>query len=114
MVRIHRFCSFIARRFYEKLEQSTPTPNWWEQDPKLADAAATVCAMYNLLGAVTREDRGLQRFVAREWANNIRWTHEALGPYMKYRERSKTGRSGMFRHYEALYREAQADPRSSN
>ena len=95
------------KMLYEKLEQSIPASNWWEHDPQLADAAATVCAMYNLLGAVTKEDREIRTFVVREWANNILWTHEALGEYMRYREQSKTGRPGMFRHYEALYREAQ-------
>lgn len=91
---------------YDNLQRSTPAKNWWEQDGELADAAATVCARYNLLGAVTREDAVLRNFVVREWVNNICTTYETLEEYMRYRELSKTGRAGLFLRYAELYDEA--------
>jgi len=107
-----------ARRIlYEKIVSRAPQENrWWEGDAGLANAASATCARYNLLGAVTNEDTALRKFIVREWANNICWTYEALEGYLNYREHSKTGRPGMFRHYTALYRDArqQAVAKESN
>lgn len=97
-----------ARRvIYDKLQRTTPPESWWNGDDKeLAEAASTVCARYNLLAAVTKEDRQLREFVVSEWANNICSTYETLRDYMAYREASFTGRRGMFRRYAELYDEA--------
>lgn len=94
------------KTLYEGLHRDTPSQNWWETDKNLDHAAAITCARYNLLGVLTRRDKYLRQFVVREWTNNICWTHEALQEYIRYRERSKTGRPRMFRHYEELYADA--------
>ena len=79
---------------------------WWDHNADLAEAASTVAARYNLLGAVTREDQSLRAFVVKEWANNICYTYEALREYLEYREASNSGRPGLFRRYQELYNEA--------
>jgi hypothetical protein len=95
-----------ARRIvYQKLKRSPSVPNWWEQNDELADAAATVCARYNLLGAVTLEDIELRQFVVREWSHNICTTFEALSECIQYREK---GRPGAFQRYADLYHEARS------
>jgi len=96
-----------ARRvIYEKLRRSKPQfEDWWEHDTTLADAAAHVCARYNLLGAVTKDDKKVRRFVVQEWAHNICSTHDALASYIRYREAETPG---AFRRYTDLYREAMA------
>ncbi|MEA2950899.1 MAG: hypothetical protein QOJ96_419 [Alphaproteobacteria bacterium] len=92
---------------YKQLHDTPPESHeWWKENSELESAAAVTCARYNLLGAVTREDKVLRQFVVREWGNNICWTFEALKNYVKYREHSKTGRPRMSRHYAALYEEA--------
>jgi hypothetical protein len=94
---------------YEKLRRSKPRDkSWWKQDDDLADAAATVCARYSTLGAVTADDKKVREFVTMEWANNICETYEALKDYIRYRENPETGIPGAFRHFEMLYSEAKA------
>lgn len=98
---------------YKELQRRQPAKtNWWDEDSPLSEAASIVCARYNLLGAVTREDVVLREFIVREWANNICTTYEALKDYMQYRETSPTGRKGMWRRYAELYEEAQRLPRN--
>jgi hypothetical protein len=94
------------KMIYDKLIKSAPPKDWWRKNILLADAAATVCARYNLLAAVTKDDSELRRFVVREWANNICTNYEALRDYMRYREASNTGPSNPYRCYAELYVEA--------
>jgi hypothetical protein len=89
---------------YEKLRKSKPEfDDWWAHDEDLADAAAHVCARYNLLGAVTKGDKSVRRFVVKEWADNICSTYEALVTYIQYRE---TTAPRAFGRYAELYRDA--------
>jgi len=95
------------KRIYENLRrQKHSLERWWERDEKLRDAAAIVCVRYNLVGAVTKNDRKVREFVAREWAHNICETYEALQNYIRYRENPETGIPGAFHQYQWLYIEA--------
>ena len=92
------------RLVYERLYPLRPSLDaWWEHDKELANAAADVCARYGLVGAVTKSDRAVREFVAREWADNICRSYEALKDYIRYRE---TATPGAFRQYTSLYEEA--------
>jgi len=96
-----------ARRIiYEKLVRVSPTAaDWWDHDDELDRAASTVCARYNLVGAVSREDAKLREFIVKEWAFNICTTYEALNKYLRYRE-ARENQAGAFMRYQELYEEA--------
>jgi hypothetical protein len=102
-----------ARRTLFNHQAEIPNRDWdrSKTEPTVVDEAASdVCARYNLVGAVTQQDKELREFVVTEWKNNIEWTYESLQKYMKYREGSNTGKLGMYRHYAKLYEQAKAVP----
>jgi hypothetical protein len=90
---------------YQKLIRNTPaTRNWWDEDTDLADAAALVCARYDIVGVLTKKDPELREFVLDEWSANIRWTYEAVSEFVKDRRASgKTGRPDMYADYAQMY-----------
>lgn len=73
------------RVLYQRVRVKTAPDKWWEHDDELDEAAATICARYALVAVIIGNDRRVWKFIAREWANNICWTHETLEKYLLYR-----------------------------
>ena len=91
---------------YQELVRSSPkSKQWWNNNKRLSDAAATVCARYNLVGAVSKDDKKLRKFIVKEWAYNICATYEPLKEYLRHREENR-GQAGAFNRYRELYDEA--------
>ncbi|BCG73366.1 hypothetical protein MesoLj113a_45240 [Mesorhizobium sp. 113-1-2] len=92
-----------ARRIlYKGIIASSPPRDWWNRDDELENVAATVCARYAVVGVITDTDKWVRTFVAREWADNICWTHEALADYLEHRRHSSPGAYlGYTRLYDA-------------
>jgi hypothetical protein len=104
-IRAHR------KKVYEELRAHQPVhADWWNHDAELAEAAGEVCARYNTLGFLTKEDERVREFVVRDWAQNICGNYDALRNYVADRER-KTPQ--IFNNFTELYNEAVAARNSS-
>lgn len=100
-----------ARRLlYKNLIAKSPPEKWWVRDDDLEDAAATVCVRYSIVGVMTKNDKWVREFIAREWANNIRRTYEALTGYLEYR-RDSDG-TDAYSGYQELYDATKPQKRS--
>jgi hypothetical protein len=82
----------VYQQFYATEE---PPPGWWNTDDDLENAAATVCASFDIVGLMAK---GYNRtFFVHEWARPICWTYIHLESYMKARN------PGGYRGYRELY-----------
>jgi len=73
----------------------------WRKSEALQDAAALVCASYDILGIVAGWWN--RRFFARHWGYSICWTYEALDDFLKDRRKSFPD---AYRGYKCLYDQA--------
>lgn len=83
---------------YKELVKKPPTNDWWNDD-KLEQAAEAVCSSFST-AAVIAEKVWIKRFIAREWAHTICWSHEVLATYLKFR---KTDNPNAYLPYTRLY-----------
>lgn len=92
------------RDVYEKLRKTRPEhKKWWDHDKELADAAGEVCSRYDVLGAMTKDEKYVREFITREWAENICDNYNALEDYIADRG-TRTPRA--FHLFTDLYKEA--------
>jgi hypothetical protein len=68
---------------FQRLRSTTPPPPlWWESDHELEEAAAAICASYDIVGMMAQ---GLNRRFFMKCSYNICWTYEALEGYLEAR-----------------------------
>jgi hypothetical protein len=93
------------RTVFQKIRHRTD--DWWRTDNDLDEAAAIVCASYDIVARLARGRS--RRFLRRQWAYSICWTHEALDGFVRDRRRDVPT---AYRGYTGLYLEAKRfDPR---
>jgi len=101
-----------ARRVvYFEIRVAPSRENWWEDSvhDDWENAAARVCAPYDILGLIIARSRlaacfsfynGVERIFLRQWSNSIVMTYEALQTYVKYRRDTQPN---AYREYTRLY-----------
>ena len=78
-----------ARRVvYHKIRPQPPGTEWW-QDEKLEEAAALVCAFYDILGIMVDESGSVGQLFTDKWAASIVPAHRHLLRYIEFRRQSK-------------------------
>jgi hypothetical protein len=100
-----------ARSRLRNLLTPKPSGEWWA-DQELEKTAAYICSRYNLLGALTKPDREVRKFVVKEWRYNIRSTFELIEDYIVFREGGEG--KGVLLRYRELYQEAMASLTAAN
>jgi hypothetical protein len=86
--------------------------NWWDTMPNAAEleqAAAAVCARYDILGLMIEFDKidrwvpgGYGKFFTRDWAESIIRTHDALENYIAYRSSTAKFVDKAYPHFTRL------------
>jgi len=89
-----------ARRTIFKGVKKDDSQKWWETDEDLEEAAATVCASFDIVSLLAKGTN--RKFFIRNWAHSICWTHETLEGFLTDRRRIHDA----YRSYTSLYKDA--------